>query len=189
MELVEIHGGGLDKNPEYFLVFHRVVEGNITLDKDWKGLRVPIIGKTGAWKMLYNLELINRSLYDFTVQVQHNGWTTENVSAIYKQAAHTGLYITAFVKSLAEINTVVIDKYRAVLLNEIDRVQPKRIIVFGGEASRYVFRRQEFRAFSKTTLMANRKSFTVYIVPYPVARARRLLASTIHFLRQLKGDH
>lgn len=186
MKAIEVSGGGLTKRPEMFLLFHRVVENNITLDRSWTGPRHPIVGKTGAWKMLHHLEIIDEDLHQFVQDIQRKGWSPERVTELYQRAADAGLYITAFIKSLTDIDSRIVNKYRAVLFDEIEKVRPKQIIVFGAEASRYVFQgNKPVVAFSTVMLTINQKSFNAHVLPYPVGRARRLLKSTLVYMRHI----
>lgn len=170
-----VYGGGKEKNPDICLVFVNPTARNIATDKNWTGMRCQWLGTKQVWKFLASAGLFDDKLNAQIQSMKACDWTPEFCETVYKEVAQKGLYITNLAKCTQVDARPLADKtlmeYRDLLLEEIDIVRPKKIVLFGNQVSSIVLnekiRVSECRKTSHD-LLAKGHSYKCFPVYYPV---------------------
>ena len=129
-----ISGAGQIKNPRLALVFINPTHRNISTDPNWYGLKAPWIGCANIWQLFADAGLIGNEL-NWAIQRAKTDWSEQFAVDVYNHVANQDVYITNIVKwagldaKLPEREKIKI--YAPLLIEELRRVRPERIIAFG----------------------------------------------------------
>ena len=129
-----ISGAGQTKQPNLALVFINPTHRNISTSPDWEGLKAPWVGCANIWQLFTDAGLINEDMNQ-AIQAAKTNWTEQFALDVYNHVARQNLYITNIVKwagldaKLPEREKIKL--YAPLLLEELRKLQPKRIIAFG----------------------------------------------------------
>lgn len=129
-----ISGAGQIKNPHLALVFINPTHRNISTDPNWNGLKAPWIGCANIWQLFADAGLIGNEL-NKSIQHAKTDWSEQFAVDVYSHVANQDVYITNIVKwagldaKLPEREKIRL--YTPLLIEELRRVRPERIIAFG----------------------------------------------------------
>ena len=174
-ELDSIYNGGCQKNPNICFVFMNPTGRNIASLKSWKGPKSPWIGTKNIWNLFFELNVIDKDIYDEIRCKKGSEWTEDFAKLVYENVKKHKVFITNLGKctqvDARPLKDEVFYHYLNLLEKEIEIVNPKIIILFGNQVSSIFLnkkisvsqvRKQLFEKEIKT------KKFNCYSVYYPV---------------------
>ena len=174
-----IYGGGCTHNAKVCLVFMNPTKRNIASVKSWKGVRYQWLGTKQVWDFLEKLGLISKQLNTQIQNRKPKDWTEDFCKQVYLEVTQNGVYITNLAKctqvDARPLNDSVFKEYRNYLLQEIEMVNPQKILLFGNQVSSIVLnqkitvstcRKQKFE------LLISGNVYNAYAVYYPVGNGR-----------------
>ena len=172
--LDSIYFGGKDNNPDICFVFMNPTRRNIASSKTWKGLKSPWIGTKNIWKLFYQLELLDKEIYD-KIKSSDKNWSEAFAKKVYDSVKSHNYFITNLGKCTQLDARVLKDNvyknYLELLKKELEIVNPKVIILFGNQVSKIVLNKNISVSKSrkeKYILEINNKKYDCYTVFYPV---------------------
>ena len=178
-ELDSIYNGGCDENPDICFVFMNPTGRNIASNKSWKGLKSPWIGTKNIWDLFYELDLVDKNLYDKIKSIKGSEWTEEFADIVYGNVKKHRYFITNLGKctqvDARELPDCVYEKYLGLLKKEFSIIKPKVIILFGNQVSSIVLNEKisvsqvRKKCFTKKIKGQIYKFYSVY---YPVGNGR-----------------
>ena len=178
-ELDSIYNGGCDENPDICFVFMNPTGRNIASNKSWKGLKSPWIGTKNIWDLFYELDLVDKNLYDKIKSIKGSEWTEEFADIVYENVKKHRYFITNLGKctqvDARELPDCVYEKYLGLLKKEFSIIKPKVVILFGNQVSSIVLNEKisvsqvRKKCFTKKIKGQIYKFYSVY---YPVGNGR-----------------
>ncbi len=178
--LCSIYNGGCEKKPDVCFVFMNPTGKNIASTKDWKGIRAPWIGTKNIWKLFYNIGVIDEELFNNIQSKKPGDWNEDFAEYVYQKISEKKVYITNLGKctqiDARSLPDKVLKQYLDLLYEEINIVNPKKIVVFGNQVSSIFLsqkicvksvRQKEFK------LNIKGKEYSVYSVFYPIGNGMR----------------
>lgn len=91
--LDSIYFGGKDNNPDICFEFMNPTRRNIASSKTWKGLKSPWIGTKNIWKLFYQLELLDKEIYD-KIKSSDKNWSEAFAKKVYDSVKSHNYFIT-----------------------------------------------------------------------------------------------
>jgi len=177
--LDSIYSGGCIENPDIYFVFMNPTGRNIASSKTWKGIKSPWIGTKNIWDLFYEVNLLDKDIYDEIKSIKGNEWTVDFAEKVYSNVKEHKYFITNLGKctqvDARPLPDSVFLKYLKLLEKEIEIVNPKVIILFGNQVSSIVLNKKisvsqvRKNSFDK---IINRKKYKCYSVFYPVGNGR-----------------
>ena len=182
-----VRGAGLTSRPELMLMFMNPTARNTASNPKWSGLRAPWIGVNNTWRILARLNLISETGIPST-------WNASSAEALYKHVAKQGLYITNLATctqpDARHLPDSVFRQYLPHAYNEIETVNPKKIITFGNQVSSALLQRavsvSQFQDTDFETLTIGGKEFRVYPTYYPVGQGQRNMPKAIKRIQAIQ---
>lgn len=178
-ELDSIYNGGCGENPDICFVFMNPTGRNIASNKSWKGLKSPWIGTKNIWDLFYELDLVDKNLYDKIKSIKGSEWTEEFADIVYENVKKHRYFITNLGKctqvDARELPDCVYEKYLGLLKKEFSIIKPKVVILFGNQVSSIVLNEKisvsqvRKKCFTKKIKGQIYKFYSVY---YPVGNGR-----------------
>ena len=170
-----VYGGGEENNPKLCLVFINPTARNIATSMDWTGVRYQWLGTKQIWKFLSNCDLFSAELNQEIQNKKAKDWDNDFCIKVYDEVKNKGIYITNLAKCTQDdarpLKDAIFMKYRDLLLEELDMVNPEKVLLFGNQVSSIVLgekisvsecRTKQFKLKTKTN------TFDTYAVYYPV---------------------
>ncbi len=192
-ELDSIYNGGCTNNPDICFVFMNPTGKNIASSKEWKGIKSPWIGTKNIWDLFYNLELLDKPIYNKIKLIKGNDWTEEFAKEVYENVSNHKYFITNLGKctqlDARPLSDSIYKKYLKLLEKEIDIVNPKVVILFGNQVSSIVLNEKisvsqcRKKQFIKEI---NNKKYKCYAVYYPVGNGRFNIDKSIEDIKYIK---
>ena len=178
-ELDSIYNGGCTNNPDICFVFMNPTGKNIASNKTWKGIKAPWIGTKNIWDLFYELNLLDKDIYNKIKTIKGPDWTIEFANEVYDNVKKHKYFITNLGKctqlDARLIPDSVYKKYLHLLEKEIEIVNPKVLILFGNQVSSIVLNKiisvSQCRK-EKFIKSINDKNYDCYSVFYPVGNGR-----------------
>ncbi len=178
-ELDSIYNGGCTNNPDICFVFMNPTGKNIASNKTWKGIKAPWIGTKNIWDLFYELNLLDKDIYNKIKTIKGPDWTIEFANEVYDNVKKHKYFITNLGKctqlDARLIPDSVYKKYLHLLEKEIEIVNPKVLILFGNQVSSIVLNKKisvsQCRK-EKFIKSINDKNYDCYSVFYPVGNGR-----------------
>ncbi len=172
-----IYGAGKINNPNLCLVFMNPTGKNVASDKNWQGLKAPWIGTKNVWKMLYQLNLLDKRLFNEIKLKKSTEWKPQFANKVYRKIKDKSIYITNLAKATQidarPLRNKIFKKYLALFEKEISHVNPKIIITFGNQVSSILLGKNikvsEYRKKYKL-IDLNGHKIKVFPVYYPVGQ-------------------
>lgn len=178
-ELNAIYGGGCTQNARVCLVFMNPTKRNIASLKSWQGVRYQWLGTKLVWDFLHKLGFISDQTNLEIQSKKPADWDNDFCVKLYNEVSGNGVYITNLAKCTQAdaryLDNSVFETYKKYLLQEIEKVNPDKILLFGNQVSSIVLnqkiavstcRKQKF------DLEYNGKGYNTYAVYYPVGNGR-----------------
>lgn len=178
-ELDSIYNGGCTKNPDICFVFMNPTGRNIASSKKWNGIKSPWIGTKNIWDLFYNINLMDKKIYNKIKEMKGNEWTEEFAEAVYEDVKQHKYFITNLGKctqvDARELPNSVYKEYLELLKQEIEIVKPKVVILFGNQVSSIVLNKKISVSQCRKKLFTskiNNTEYKFYSVYYPVGNGR-----------------
>lgn len=191
-ELESIYYGGCDKNPDICFVFMNPTGKNIASKKDWKGLKAPWIGTKNIWDLFYELDLLDKNIYDKIKLIKGNEWTENFADEVYDNVKKHRYFITNLGKctqlDARPLPDSVYLKYLNLLEKEFEIINPKVIILFGNQVSSIVLNKKISVSQCRKQLFKkeiNNKIYNCYSVFYPVGNGRFNIDKSIEDIKYI----
>lgn len=175
-----LYGTGCMKNPDVMFLFMNPTAKNLSVHKDWPGIRAPWVGLKNTWKLMSLLGVISNKTYNTIQSFRMSDWTPEVAVALYKEVAENKVYLTNLARctqpDARHVPDVVFRESRDITLKEIELLQPKVIIAFGNQVASNLLQKpirvSECRGL-KYDLVVGEKTYSVYPTYYPVGMGQR----------------
>lgn len=185
-----VYGGGCEVNPEFCLVFVNPTARNVATHKNWQGVKYQWLGIKQVWNFLTGAKLFDEKLNEHIQNIKPKDWTPEFCAKVYNEVKNRGIYITNLAKCTQDdarpLADSVFKNYRHLLLNELELINPKKVILFGNQVSSIVLEQKisvgECRKKSIELLTPNKK-FACFPVYYPVGNGFANLPKAIEDLK------
>ena len=174
-ELDSIYNGGCQKNPNICFVFMNPTGRNIASLKSWKGPKSPWIGTKNIWNLFFELNVIDKDIYDEIRCKKGSEWTEDFAKLVYENVKKHKVFITNLGKctqvDARVLPNSVYSQYLDLLCKEIEIINPKTIITLGNQVSSIVLNKNISVSQVRKQLFEkeiNTKKFNCYSVYYPV---------------------
>ena len=190
--LNSIYGCGCRVKPKVALVFMNPTAKNIASKKGWSGLKAQWLGTKPIWKFLVQCGLFDENLYRKIELKKPADWTPEFCCQVYENVSRNGVWITNLAKCTQDdartLSDSVFLKYKDLLCEELEAVDPEKIIFFGNQVSSIMLcknisvsevRRQKF------IVKLAGKDYDSYAVYYPVGNGRFNQPKAVEDLRAI----
>lgn len=195
-DYVALYGTGCTKNPKVMFLFMNPTAKNLTVHKNWKGLRAPWVGLKNTWKLLYQLEYIDKTTNDIIQKMKPGDWTNDFAEKIYTQVAKNKAYLTNLARCTQPdaryVADVVFRESREITLQEIQTINPKIIIAFGNQVATNLLEQNiavsHWRT-KKVHLVIGKKTFDVYPTYYPVGMGLRNMAKACEDIKTILSTY
>lgn len=179
--LSPIYGAGQLNNPSLMLIFMNPTARNISCNINWKGIKAPWIGTKNIWKLLYGIDVIDKTHYDLTQKLRPKEWDEDIAYQLYASIAKRNVYITNYAKctqiDARPLKNSVFKSYRKLLEEEIRQLGPKRIITFGNQVSENLLSKKisvsKYIDTEYEDLIIDSITYKVYPTYYPVGQGQR----------------
>lgn len=134
-----LYGTGCINRPDLFLVLMNPTARNVSVHKNWKGLKASWLGTKNFWKVLYRLNLVSKETADSIQQKSPTDWDNSFCKAVYTELAHNKVFITNLGRSTQpDARPLSNGTYAAcvpLMYEEIAAVRPRVVIAFGNQVS------------------------------------------------------
>lgn len=177
--LHSIYNGGCTNHPDICFVFMNPTGRNIASLPEWRGIRSPWIGTKTIWSLFYELQLLDKEIYEEIQNKKGSDWTEDFASEVYKNVEKHKIFITNLGKctqvDARELPNSYFEEYLDLLLKEIEIINPKTIVLFGNQVSSIVLNEKiSVSQCRKKRFVRNieGKEYTFYSVFYPVGNGR-----------------
>lgn len=185
-----LYGAGCTKNPKILFLFMNPTAKNLTVNKEWKGIRAPWIGLKNTWKLMKELGFINSELNDRVRNYKKENWNHEFALELYSCVAKNKGYLTNLARctqpDARHVSDIVFKESLAITLREIELINPKIIISFGNQVSANLLGKpikvSETRK-QKHDLKIGKKTYAVYPTFYPVGMGLRNINKAIEDIK------
>lgn len=174
-ELDSIYNGGCIDNPDICFVFMNPTGRNIASNKSWKGLKSPWIGTKNIWDLFYELDLLDKDIYNKIKTIKGSQWTEQFAYKVYENIKKHKYFITNLGKCTQVDARVLPDsvylEYLDLLKKEFDIIKPKVIVLFGNQVSSIVLGEKISVSMVRKKCF-NKNGYKFYSVYYPVGNGR-----------------
>lgn len=174
-----IYGGGCESNAKVCLVFMNPTKRNIASSKDWLGVRYQWLGTKQVWDFLNKLRLISDETNTKIQSLKPSDWDNDFCVKLYREVSQNGVYITNLAKCTQAdaryLDDSVFKVYKDYLFEEIEKVNPEKILMFGNQVSSIILDQKVTVSTCrklKFDIKYNNKSYNAYAVYYPVGNGR-----------------
>jgi len=174
-ELDSIYNGGCIDNTDIMFVFMNPTGRNVASLKTWEGRKSPWIGTKNIWSLFYQVNLLDKEIYDEIYSLKPKDWNYDFADKVYSYVEDKKYFITNLGKctqvDARPLPDSVLASYLKLLLKEIDIIKPKVVITFGNQVSSIILDEKisvsecRKRYFEKKIGEYTYKIFPVY---YPV---------------------
>ena len=143
--LDSILNGGEFNNPDLCLIFMNPTR-NVAASKEWNGIKSPWIGTKRIWQVLTDLKLIDEHINEEIRAKTPKKWNEQFAEEVYNHVKDKKIYITNLGKCTQSdarpLKDEVFKDYLSLLDQEIEAVNPKKIICFGNQVSSLFLNKQ-----------------------------------------------
>ena len=178
-ELNSVYGCGCRFNAKVALVFMNPTKRNIATNKNWQGLKAQWLGTKQIWDFLTKCNLISSATNEQIKSKKPADWTNEFCEQVYDEVSKNGVWITNLAKCTQDdarpLPDSVFLQYKDLLMQELELVNPKKIILFGNQVASIVLDEQisvSCARQKKYYYNFNGKKYECYAVYYPVGNGR-----------------
>lgn len=191
-ELDSIYNGGCINNPDICFVFMNPTGKNIASSKSWKGIKAPWIGTKNIWDLFYEVDLLDKNIYDKIKSIKGTEWTEKFANNVYDNVKKHKYFITNLGKctqiDARPLQDSIYKKYLNYLEKEIEIINPKVVILFGNQVSSIVLNKKisvsQCRK-QKFIKAINNKEYIFYSVYYPVGNGRFNIGKSIEDIKYI----
>ncbi len=185
-ELHSIYNGGMQTQPDICFIFMNPTGKNIASLPDWDGPRSPWIGTKQIWNLFHQLHLLDHDLFMEIMRRKPNEWDKAFAELVYDSIGKHRAFITNLGKctqlDARPLPNSVYKAYLELLYQEIELIQPQKIISFGNQVSSLLLGQQICVSHCRTQSFSKQigsHSYPFYPVYYPVGNGLRNLDKAI----------
>lgn len=191
-----LYGTGCIKRPKVMFLFMNPTAKNLTVKKEWKGIRAPWVGLKNTWRLMHKLNVISDKTIALIESMDEEDWTDEFVVKLYSEVSSSGAYLTNLARSTQpdarHISDTIFRESRKVTLEEISIIRPRMIIAFGNQVSTTLLgqsikvsecRRKKFE------LEIGKYSYDVYPTYYPVGMGIMNMAKAVSDIKYIVSKY
>lgn len=179
--LQSIYGAGNINKPELMFIFMNPTGRNVASSTSWKGLRAPWIGTKQIWSMFTELGLVPNEIFNRITIMKNTDWDYTFSESVYKHLQENSVYVTNLAKctqiDARPLNNNVFREYLNLMYEEIQYVNPKRIVTFGNQVSSILLNRNisvsKYLINECEELTIENKKYLTFPTFYPVGQGRR----------------
>lgn len=189
-ELDSIYNGGCSSNPNICFVFMNPTGRSIASSKNWKGIKSPWLGTKNTWDLFYEINLLDKDIYQKIKAIKGKDWTEEFANEVYKNVEKHKYFITNLGKctqiDARALPDEVYKEYLYLLEKEFEIINPKVIILFGNQVSSIVLNEKINVSKVRKVLFEreiNGKQYKFYSVYYPVGNGRFNISKSIEDIK------
>ncbi len=194
-ELNSIYNGGCTNNPDICFVFMNPTGRNVAANKDWTGLKAPWLGTKNIWDLFYQVNLLDKDIYQQIKDIKGRDWTPQFAQEVYYNVTKHQYFITNLGKctqvDARPLKDEVYKQYLNLLEQEITIINPKVIILFGNQVSS-IFLNQKISVSTcrkqQFTKIINNHDYKCYVVYYPVGNGRFNIDKSIEDINWIKNQ-
>ncbi len=191
-----LYGTGCINRPDLFLVLMNPTARNISVHKNWRGLKASWLGTKNFWKVLCQLNLISKSTFNAIQTKKPSGWDDPFCRTVYTELAKNKVFITNLGRSTQPdarpLANAVYSDCVPLMHEEIDAVRPKIIITFGNQVSSALLKRPIKVSESRKKhfdLEVKGKKYLVYATYYPVGMGFMNVGKAIEDVKWIVARH
>jgi hypothetical protein len=181
-----LYGTGCIKKLDMMFLFMNPTAKNISVSKDWNGMKAPWLGLKNTWKLMYKLNVISEKTYNIITPMKPIDWTPDFTVKLYEEVAKNKIYLTNLARctqsDARHVSDIIFRESRDVTLEEIKLLKPKFIIAFGNQVSSNLLQKSikvsECRK-QKYELKIGNEVYDVYPTYYPVGMGQRNMSKAI----------
>lgn len=186
-KLSTIYGAWCINKPNLFLIFMNPTGKNISADKKWIWLKAPRLGTKNIWKLFKQSWIISEAIFDKIYWMQTTERTPQFCLDIYRNLSKNKIYITNLAKctqiDARPLHNNIFKEYLELIYQEIEIIQPKRIITFGNQVSSILLWKNikvsDYTKNEYEELQLKNKAYKVYPTFYPVWQGMRNMDKAI----------
>ncbi|MGD9901537.1 MAG: uracil-DNA glycosylase family protein [Spirochaetales bacterium] len=173
--LKSVYGNGKSKNAKFALVFMNPTKRNISSNTNWDDISAPWLTTKQIWNFLTKCSLFDAKLNEKIQGLKPSEWDKNFCKEVYDEVKNQKLWITNLAKCSQDdarpLDDSVFLNYKELLLEELYRVNPETIFLFGNQVASIVLdkkisvstcRQQKF------SLKIKDKNFECFVIHYPV---------------------
>ena len=191
--LKSVYGTGCIKNPRALFLFMNPTGKNISSDPEWQGIRATWLGTKNIWKLFYLVKIVNKEIFDEIQKKKASEWTNEFALKAYENIANNLIYSTNLAKCTQDdarpLNNKIFEAYLENTLEEIYKINPKKIISFGNQVSSILLGKNikvsDYDDDEKETLIIKDREFEVYPVYYPIGQGMRNMGKAVRRINKI----
>lgn len=177
--LNSVYGCGCSNSPKVALVFMNPTKRNIATDKNWKGLRAQWLGTKQIWDFLVKCNLFDREINERIKAMKPRDWSVSFCEEVYKVIENNCVWMTNLAKcsqdDARELSDDIFLQYKDLLLEELAKINPEKIFLFGNQVSSIVLNEKinvsQVR-LKKYVLTIKGREYECYSLYYPVGNGR-----------------
>lgn len=190
--LNSVYGGGCEKGAKVALVFMNPTKRNVATSKDWKGIKAQWLGTKQIWDFLTKCGLFDERLNEKIKAKKPADWTPEFCEEVYREVEKRGVWITNLAKCSQDdarpLPDEVFLKYKDLLLKELEKVAPEKILFFGNQVASIVLDEKITVSTCRKhcfSLKLGRQNCKCYAVFYPVGNGRFNQPKAVEDIREI----
>ncbi len=195
-ELDAIYFGGCKDSPDFCFVFMNPTSKNVASFKEWKGLKAPWIGTKNIWELFYEIDLLDKDVYEKINSLKSSEWTEEFADEVYANIAKHKVFITNLGKctqiDARQLPNRVYREYVSLLEEELKIINPKVIILFGNQVSSIVLNKKISVSLVRKELQRREikgKEYDFFVVNYPVGNNHFNIEKSIEDIKWIKEKY
>lgn len=191
-----IYGTGCITRPDVCLILMNPTARNVSVHKDWKGLRASWLGTKNIWKLLYQLNLLDEKVFTATQNKKPQDWNDKFARSLYAELAKKKVFLTNLARSTQPdarpISNSVFAACVPLMEEEIRFIKPKVVITFGNQVSSALLKRPiKVSESRKKSFGIKTKDFdyTVYATYYPVGMGIMNMGKAVEDIKWILSKH
>ncbi|MCK9368466.1 hypothetical protein M0R04_00610 [Candidatus Dojkabacteria bacterium] len=187
VNLKSIYGAGKIDSPNLMFIFMNPTARNISSSPNWKGLRAPWIGTKQVWDIFNSLSLLDTHLYTKIRNTKTDEWDVDFANEVYSSLENHSVFLTNLAKctqvDARPLSNMIFKEYLDLIYEEIECIQPKKIIAFGNQVSSVLLKKNisvgNYSNNEKEILRIKERVFDIFPTYYPVGQGRRNMQAAI----------
>lgn len=191
-----IYGTGCITQPDICLILMNPTARNVSVHKNWKGLRASWLGTKNIWKLLYQLGLLGEQTFTATQNKRPQDWDDQFARDLYTELAQKKVFLTNLARSTQPdarpLSNSVFAACVPLMEEEINFIRPKVVITFGNQVSSALLKRpirvseSRKRSFE---LKIKDSSYPVYATYYPVGMGIMNMGRAVEDIEWILSKH
>ncbi|MEJ0053451.1 MAG: uracil-DNA glycosylase family protein [bacterium] len=191
-----IYGTGCITQPDVCLILMNPTARNVSVHKQWKGLRASWLGTKNIWKLLYQLGFLDKQTFTATQDKKPRDWDDAFARSLYTKLAEKKVFLTNLGRSTQPdarpLPNSVFAACAPLMEEEIDFIRPNVVITFGNQVSSVLLQRpikvSEVRR-KPFELKTKGGVYTTYATYYPVGMGIMNMGKAAEDIKWILSKH